>query len=175
MPTEILRNIEVRTATVSQELIDLVVFFECSGNVGNFLNAYLDPVGIPTIGVGTTFYPDGSRVRIGDTCTTAEAYDFFRHEISSLEKKIDSLTRDDITQGMFDSLVDFGYNVGIRNLQSSTLLKKVNANPIDFAAIAREFNKWGYSRKRLLNGLIKRRKCEAYLYRNGINAPGFIV
>lgn len=175
MPTEILRADGMRISMVSQNLLDLVVFFECSGDVTKFLKAYLDPVGIPTIGIGTTFYPDGSKVSIRDTCTAEQAYEYFRHEISYLERKVDSLTRDDITQGMFDSLVDFSYNAGIGNLQSSTLLKKVNANPLNFSSISKEFSKWVYSRKRLLNGLVRRRKCEAFLYQNGVNAPGFKI
>jgi GH24 family phage-related lysozyme (muramidase) len=169
-----------RITTVSQNFIDLVVHFECSGNINNFLKAYKDSVGIPTIGIGTTFYPGGKRVAMGDTCTVAQAYEYFRHEVANVERKVDSYTRDDVSQGMFDALVDFGYNLGTGALQGSTLLKKVNANPTDFAVIEAEFQKWSKARNpktgqlETLKGLLRRRNCEFYLYKNGKNIQGFL-
>ena len=179
--TEIPRSAGGRITSVSQNLIDLVVHFECGGNVNKYLNAYKDSAGVPTIGIGTTFYPDGSRVNMGDTCTTDQAYTYFRAEIANLEKKIDSITRDDITQGMYDALVDFAYNLGSGALQSSTLLKIVNQTPTNYTAITAEFVKWKNARNpqtgqlEPLPGLLRRRQCEAYLYQYGVNAPGFTV
>lgn len=170
-----------RITSVSQNLINLVIHFECSDNINNFLKAYTDSAGIPTIGIGTTFYPDGSRVKMGDTCTADQAYTYFRAEISNLEKKIDSLTRDDISQGMYDALVDFAYNLGSGALQSSTLLKVVNQTPTNYTAITAEFVKWKNARNpktgqlEPLAGLLRRRQCEAYLYQHGVNAPNFTV
>ncbi|MBS1772210.1 MAG: lysozyme [Bacteroidetes bacterium] len=170
-----------RIITTSQKFIDLVVHFECSGDVKKYLKAYLDSANVPTIGIGTTFYPDGSKVKLGDKCTITQAYEYFNHEVLRTVQKVESLTRNDITQGMFDALVDFAYNLGTGALQSSTLLKKVNANPTDYAGITAEFVKWSKARNpktgqlETLKGLLRRRQCEAYLYQYGKNAQGFTV
>jgi lysozyme len=180
MATEVVRTTAPRVTDVSQNFIDLVVHFECSGNINKFLVAYKDSAGIPTIGIGTTFYPDGTRVKMGDTCTVDQAYTYFRHEVANVVKKVDSFTRDDINQGMFDALVDFGYNLGTGALQGSTLLKVVNANPTNYPAIEAEFQKWCKAKNaqtgqlEVLQGLLRRRNCEFYLYKNGTNAPGFM-
>jgi lysozyme len=52
----------------NQEGLELTKHFE-----GLFLKAYLDPVGVPTIAYGRIVYPNGKKVRMGDTCTEAEA------------------------------------------------------------------------------------------------------
>jgi lysozyme len=60
-------------------------------------------------------------------------------------------------------LVSFAYNCGLQNLKSSTLLKKVNANPND-EAIFKEFLKWNKANGRTMAGLLRRREAEAKLY-----------
>jgi lysozyme len=64
---------------------------------------------------------------------------------------------------MFDALVSFSYNLGLGNLDKSTLLKKVNANPSD-ATIRLEFMKWVNKGSSFEKGLTRRRKAEADLY-----------
>lgn len=143
----------------TQRGIELIKSFE-----GLYLEPYLCPAGVWTIGYGTTVYPKGNRVKASDKHIReidAEAY--LKHDLSYFEKQVDSLTRDDITENQFSALVSFAYNVGVGNLKSSTLLKKVNANPND-KSIAKEFSKWVYANNRKLNGLIKRRAKEAELY-----------
>jgi lysozyme len=60
-------------------------------------------------------------------------------------------------------LVSFAYNVGLGALKSSTLLKRVNANPND-PDIERQFNRWNKGGGRVLKGLTNRRRNEANLY-----------
>ena len=79
------------------------------------------------------------------------------------EKGVDSFTRDDISQGQFDALVSFAYNVGLNALRNSTLIKKVNKNPSD-PSIAKEFLKWNKVNGKALQGLTRRREAEAKLY-----------
>jgi len=62
----------------------------------------------------------------------------------------------------FDALVSFAYNVGIGNLKSSTLLRKLNAGDYDGAAL--EFHRWKRSNGRVLPGLVRRRAAEALLF-----------
>jgi lysozyme len=81
----------------------------------------------------------------------------------SFEKYVDSYCRDDINQNQFDALVSFAYNLGPANLKSSTLLKKVNANPND-ETIALEFMKWVKAGGKTLKGLVRRREAESQLY-----------
>lgn len=70
-----------------------------------------------------------------------------------------------LTQGQFDALVDFCYNVGFANLKASTLLKKIRAN-INDESIKKEFLRWSYAGGKQLKGLIIRRQQEAEWFFN---------
>lgn len=125
---------------------------------------YLDSVKIPTIGYGFTYYPNGKRVTMQDSAISVEyATTLLSEIIKPYEIAVDSMTRDDITQQQFNALVSFAYNLGIKSLQNSTLLKKVNRNPSD-KTIRDEFMKWINAGGKPLQGLINRRKAEADHY-----------
>jgi lysozyme len=125
---------------------------------------YKCPAGIPTIGYGATFYPGGKKVTMTDaTITEARGTELLQSMLVSFEQYVDSYCRDDINQNQFDALVSFAYNLGPANLKSSTLLKKVNANPED-ETIRAEFMKWTKAGGRVLRGLVRRREAEANLY-----------
>jgi lysozyme len=153
----------MKITKVSENCLKLIEHFECGGEIEKYLEAYKCPAGVWTIGIGTTYYPDGSRVKQGDTCTVAQAYEYLKHELTATELKVDSIATDAVNQAQFDSLVSFAYNVGVGNLKASTLLKKVNRNPND-PEIEKEFNKWVYAKGVKLQGLIRRRKSESWLY-----------
>lgn len=125
---------------------------------------YKCPAGIPTIGYGATFYPDGKKVTLLDEHINEErATDLLKSMLVSFERYVDSYCRDDINQNQFDALVSFAYNLGPANLKSSTLLKKVNSNPSD-ETIRAEFMKWVKAGGKTLKGLVRRREAEANLY-----------
>ena len=125
---------------------------------------YKCPAGIPTIGYGATFYPDGKKVTMTDTPITEEkATELLSSMLISFEKYVDSYCIDTITQNQFDALVSFAYNLGPANLKSSTLLKKVNLNLND-GTIRDEFMKWVKAGGKTLKGLVRRREAEANLY-----------
>lgn len=125
---------------------------------------YKCPAGIPTIGYGNTFYPDGRKVSLSDSpINESQATDLLKNTLSTFEKYVDSFCRDDINQNQFDALVSFAYNLGPANLKSSTLLKKINNNPSD-PTIRNEFMKWVRAGGRTLPGLVRRRQAEADLY-----------
>lgn len=128
------------------------------------LKPYLCPAGVPTTGWGSTYYEDGTRVRLTDAPISKErAEELLINTVSTFEKAVDSFTRDDINQNQFDALVSFAYNVGVGNLKKSTLLRKVNKNPSD-ASIAKEFMKWNRANGKVLLGLTRRRQEESKLY-----------
>lgn len=127
------------------------------------LEAYLDSAGIPTIGFGTTRYPNGQRVRQDDTCTLEEADYWFRLDLRHAEDAVDDLTVDTVTDHQFDALVSFTYNCGRDAYKTSTLRKLVNADPDD-PAIRWEFIKWHHANHKPVKGLWKRRAAEADLY-----------
>ena len=68
----------------------------------------------------------------------------------------------ELTQGQFDALVSFAYNVGSRALSTSTLLKKLNAG--DIKGAADEFLRWNKSGGKVMPGLTNRRKAERALF-----------
>lgn len=148
----------MRITKGSQKLIDLIKKFE-----GCKLEAYKCPAGIPTIGFGSTLYENGERIKLGDKIDLKRAEQLLANTLGTYELFVDANTRDDISQGQFDALVDFAYNCGNGNLKSSTLLKKVNLNPND-KTIKDEFMKWTRANGKIMNGLINRRKAEVGVY-----------
>ena len=146
---------------ITNNCINLIKKFE-----GLRLSAYPDPGtgGEPwTIGYGSTYYEDGSKVRKGDKISINRAESLLVTHVASFAKKVEKLVTSSITSNQFDALVSFAYNVGVGNFSKSTLLKKVNANPSD-KTISLEFEKWVRAAGKVLPGLVKRRKEEARLY-----------
>ncbi len=153
-----------KITTISDNCIKLIEYFECSGNLNKYLKAYKCPSGVWTIGIGTTIYPNGIKVKKGNLITRNQAYEYFRHDINDIEKRVDSYTSDLINQNQFDALVSFAYNEGCQNLKTSTLLRKINKNVND-STIQKEFARWFYDAKgKIQPGLIKRRNAESTLY-----------
>lgn len=130
---------------------------------GLVLHPYLDSVGIPTIGVGCTYYENGTKVKMTDSSITKDrAISLFKNLLNNYELGVYSVTRDDINQNQFNALVSFTYNEGVNAFKHSTLLEKINLNPDD-NTITHEFLQWeraGSDPKRLES----RRIHEAKLY-----------
>src|SRR5690606_37946802 len=94
-------------------------------------NAYKCPSGIWTIGWGSTFYANGKKVRPGDIISEIEADGILMKVVSKFEMGVKSFVKSGINQNQFDALVSFSYNVGLGAFSDSTLLKKINADPMD--------------------------------------------
>ena len=149
----------MKVNAISEKGLNLIKQFE-----GFLAKPYKCPAGIPTIGYGATYYPNGLKVTMSDKAITeGQASTMLMNMLRTYEKSVDSFCRDDINQNQFDSLCAFSYNVGINALKNSTLLKKVNKNPND-PTIRAEFLKWNKANGRALNGLTNRRIAEADLY-----------
>ena len=131
---------------------------------GLSLKPYLCPAKIPTIGYGSTFYPNNKRVTMLDSpITKAQAFEMFKIIADKFAIGVIKCVKKEITQNMLNSLVSLAYNIGISNFMNSTLLKKVNANPND-ETIFDEFCRWNKVNKKEVPGLTKRRNKEAVNY-----------
>lgn len=149
----------MKITSISSKGLTLIKDFE-----GLILKPYLCSAGVATIGIGTTVYPDGRKVSLHDPAITeAQALAFLAHDLQFFCKQVDAYTTDAVSQHQYDALVSFGYNCGMGNLKSSTLLKKVNVNPND-PTIRAEFAKWNKAAGKVVAGLTRRREAEANLY-----------
>ena len=140
---------------ISEEGKDLIKSFE-----GCRLNAYKCSAGVPTIGYGTTYYPNGDKVQMGDVITLEQAKELFDDLIVRYERIVNSKLKVDVKQNEFDALVSHTYNTG----GSSTLFKLVNMEaPKD--KIKNWFTtKYITANGKRLKGLVNRRLKEWLLY-----------
>lgn len=133
----------------SELLIEKIKEFEGFSNT-----AYRCPAGKWTCGFGHT-----SGVTATTTCVKSEAERWLREDLAPVEAYVNTI-EEARTQGQYDALVDFAYNLGIGNLKSSTLLKKIKAGA-STGEIQAEFSRWVYADGKVLKGLVKRREWEA--------------
>lgn len=145
---------------ISDSGIKAIIAFE-----GMELNAYLCPAGVWTIGVGHTGDIDGKPIRKGLLITQAKALELLRGDLAKFEKHINSQPfAHKLTQGQFDALVSFVFNIGTGAFQTSTLRRKlcVGMDASD------EFSKWVYGtingKKEKLPGLVRRREKEREMF-----------
>lgn len=126
---------------------------------------YLCPAGVPTIGYGATYYPDNYKaVKLTDKpINESYATILLEDMLDSYERGVNRYVTSNINENQFSALVSFAYNCGLGALKSSTLLKRVNANPND-DNISYQFNRWNKAGGRVLKGLTKRRIDEDKLY-----------
>jgi len=135
------------------------------------LVAYPDPGsrnGEPwTIGWGHT----GPEVHKGLVWTQQQADAQFLVDVAKFERGVERLVTVPLTQGQFDALVLFAFNVGLdidddkiaEGLGDSTLLRKLNAG--DYEGAALEFRKWNKNDGKVMRGLTRRRAAEECLFR----------
>ena len=133
--------------------LDLIMHYE-----GVKLTAYQDSVGIWTIGIGHT----GPDVKQGQIITEAQALELLQDDVQTAEDCIDALVNVDLSQGQFDALVSFVFNLGCKAFKGSTLLSMVNAGR--FQEAAKQFDRWCHAGGVVLAGLQKRRAAEEALF-----------
>lgn len=137
---------------ISPRGIELVKQFE-----GCKLTAYVCPAGVLTIGYGST----GPHVKAGMKIDGAQANTLLLKDLERFEAGVNRLSKKH-TQGQFDALVSFAFNLGLGNLEKSTLLKLHNAGKHTEAAD--QFKRWNKAGGKVLAGLTRRREAEAALY-----------
>ena len=144
---------------IDKKGLSLIAEFE-----GLSLKPYKCSASIPTIGYGSTYYENGTRVQMSDVPITKQrAEQLLQHTADRFASKVANLIKKPVTQNQFNALVSFAFNVGSGALASSTLLKLVNVNPNDIM-IAKEFLKWNKINKVPVQGLTNRRIKESALY-----------
>lgn len=138
---------------ISDKCLDLVRRFE-----GLQLKAYYCPGGVLTIGYGHT----GPDVHEGKTITKQEADILLRQDMRRFESSVNNDIAVAMSQGMFDAMVSFSFNVGAAAFRKSTLRRRVNAGKL--AEAANEFLRWNKAGGKVLAGLTRRRQAERELF-----------
>ena len=118
------------------------------------LEAYRDAAGVPTIGYGHT-----KDVEMGDKISLWWAKELLICDIEEVEEQVKALgiAR---TEAQLDALVSFAYNLGIKRLKNSTLLKYIKEQR-NMRQIKQEWMRWVYAGGQKLKGLERRRAWEA--------------
>ncbi|HGH4793275.1 lysozyme [Serratia marcescens] len=142
---------------ISKNGIELIKRFE-----GLELKAYQDSVGVWTIGYGWTQTVDGKKIAPGMRIDQATAERLLKCGVVQYEQGVNQLVKVRITQGQFDALVSFAYNLGLRSLSTSTLLRKLNDG--DKQGAADEFDRWVNAGGKRLDGLVTRRAAERRMF-----------
>ncbi|MNR85129.1 Lysozyme RrrD [compost metagenome] len=150
-------GIAIDQIAVSPFGVDLICSFE-----GKRLTAYDDGVGVWTIGFGTTVYPNGIKVKKGDTCTEAQAKAYMAYDLKKFDVTVSKAVTVALNQNQFDALVSLAYNIGASAFSQSTLVKKLNAN--DIRGAADQFDVWVNAGGKRMQGLVNRRSKEKQLF-----------
>ncbi len=138
---------------ISQRGLDLIREFE-----GCKLTSYQDSVGVWTVGYGCT----GPTVCKGLTITQDDAEKRLLSHLQGVEASIERLVTVPLTQGEFDALCSFVYNLGAGALAESTLLKELNR--LDYNAASLQILRWNKAGGQELAGLTRRREAEHRLF-----------
>lgn len=136
----------------SEQCFALIKEFE-----GLRLKAYICPAGIPTIGYGRT-----RGVKMGDTCTAAQADAWCIEDVEPAARAVRSLVTVSLDQGQFDALCSFTYNLGTRRLAESTMLILLNKR--EYKKAACQLPLWVNGGGKRLPGLVRRRAAEFQLF-----------
>lgn len=127
------------------------------------LKAYQDTGDVWTIGYGHTSAAGGMKVYAGLTITHAQAEQLLKDDLERMTYPvIKRLVKVDLTQGQFDALCSFIYNLGEGQVKTSTLLKLLNAK--DYKGASGQFGRWIYDNGKKFDGLVTRRENEQELF-----------
>jgi len=154
---------------VSPEAIKVICHHE-----GIRYKPYRCPAKLWTVGVGHVMYPEQGRLKIEDrdgfplrpednrVWTKEEVDGILRFDLARFERGVAQFCPVPLTQGMFDGLVSFSFNVGLGTLQRSTLRQKLLRG--DKTGAAEEFLKYCLAGGKILKGLQNRRIDERAMF-----------
>ncbi|MGA2569815.1 MAG: lysozyme [Terracidiphilus sp.] len=145
---------------LSEEGLDLIKASE-----GFRDHPYTDVAGFPTIGYGHKIVPPESFPNgVGEP----QAQAILAEDVKGAERAVSQLVRVPLTQGQFDALVDFCFNLGEGRLAGSTLLRELNAGL--YAAAGQQLLAWDHAGGKVIPGLKARREAELALWTGGESA-----
>jgi lysozyme len=154
---------------VSAKAIKMVMHHE-----GLRQKPYRCPAKLWTIGVGHVLYPEQGKLKVEDrmsfplkeednrTFSMEEVNGILRADLARFERGVAQYVPVPLTQGQFDALVSFSFNVGLGTLQRSTLRQKALRG--DFKGAAEELLKYCMAGGKILRGLQNRRIDERALF-----------
>jgi lysozyme len=152
---------------MTQKALDIAAAL-CRHFEGLVLHPYLCSAGVWTIGYGTVFKPDGTKVLPTDPPITKEtAEDWLMSELRSnymagvLKASPGLLAH----PGALGALSSFAYNLGVPRYRASTLRRRVDEGDFEQARV--EIMRWTRGGGRVLPGLVRRRKAESEFLRAG--------
>jgi len=135
---------------------------------------YQCPALLWTVGVGHVIDPSHAKVKLADrkqlpipdgwdrVLSAEEIDEILRKDLNRFEAGVLRLIKVKLTQGQFDGLVSFSFNVGLGNLQNSTLRMKLNRG--DYEGAAEQFLVWTKAGGKVLKGLVIRRTHEKEMF-----------
>jgi lysozyme len=126
------------------------------------LEAYRDSVGVLTIGYGHT----GEGVAEGMAWTQEQADAHLEKDMEAAASEVEHLLKVPVSQGQFDALTDFAYNLGAGTLARSRVMSLTNARR--FAEAADAILGYDHAAGQVLLGLLRRRQAERDLFLKGL-------
>jgi len=156
--------------TISKEGVDLIKRFEGLHKVqkNGMVSSYICPAGKWTIGYGST-----KGIRSGMKMTVDECELRLLEDLRAAEADVKRYVTVPLTQGQYDALVSFVFNLGAGNFRSSTLLKKLNQGL--YNDCPEQIMRWNKARVdgklTVLNGLTRRRAAEAAIFSREAKLP----
>ena len=154
---------------VSDKCIEMIKHHE-----GVRTKPYQCPALLWTVGVGHVIDPMHGRLKLEErrglpipdgwnrVLSMGEVNDILKADLARFEQGVSRLCPGPLTQGQFDALVSFSFNVGLGNLQKSTIRMKVNRG--DMEGAAEGFLDWTKAGGKVLKGLVSRRNDERALF-----------
>ena len=148
---------------MNKATIDLIKEFE-----GFRAKAYLDPVGILTIGYGTTAAAGvGIKPALGMTITEAQAVGYLMAAVDKFAAQIAPKITAPINENEFGAFVSLAYNIGPGAFAKTSALRKFNAG--DKQGAANSILLWNKAGSKVLPGLVRRREAERALFLRPVN------
>ena len=139
---------------ITEKGLELIKKYE-----GFSASPYICPAGYLTVGYGHVVKPH----EVFDSPISPDfAEEILSTDVADAERAVLRLIRVPLTDGQFDALVSFTFNLGSGVLQRSTLRQKINR--MEYSHVPKEFARWIYAGGKVLKGLVKRRNEEVLLF-----------
>ena len=153
---------DLQAQHIEEGPLQFTAFDELKKHEALRLKAYLPTKkDVWTIGYGHT-----KTARKGMKITEEQALQLLDKDVEWAEEAVRDLVKVNLNQNQFNALVSFVFNIGATNFRKSTLLRKLNAG--DYKGAAVEFPKWKYQKRKVLQGLVRRRAEERAMFERAV-------